>query len=200
LNHRALVCWLVRIAPTATMEKTAGKCLLDNWVEEVCVCVCVCVCYSYYKNLQLGITSMYWLSCIHTHTHTHTHTRTHTHTLRAMSSVAVFIQREVAVVVGDASPEQVQRRGHTGILSMNLESRMEDISTLKSSYPPPGGPGRRERGMWLIYTWCLQTAEQHLLQYSNVVSLSLTLFFSWYFRVSGIRRELLEEMVTQRIR
>ncbi|CAL8320954.1 unnamed protein product [Lota lota] len=30
---------------------------------------------------------------------------------------------------------------------MDLESKMEDISTLKSSYTPPVGPGVRERGI-----------------------------------------------------
>ncbi|KAJ3605010.1 hypothetical protein NHX12_027061 [Muraenolepis orangiensis] len=56
-------------------------------------------------------------------------------------------ERAVAAPADDASREQIQRNGHAGLLSVNPESRMEDITTLKSSYPPPVGPGVRERGI-----------------------------------------------------
>uniref|UniRef100_A0A8C5AMW2 Uncharacterized protein n=1 Tax=Gadus morhua TaxID=8049 RepID=A0A8C5AMW2_GADMO len=59
-------------------------------------------------------------------------------------------ERAVADLADDASQEQIQRDGHRGIFSMNLESKMEDITSLKSAYTPPVAPGVRERGTLVI--------------------------------------------------
>ncbi|CAL8405940.1 unnamed protein product [Arctogadus glacialis] len=56
-------------------------------------------------------------------------------------------ERAVADLADDASQEQIQRDGHRGIFSMNLESKMEDMTSLKSAYTPPVAPGVRERGI-----------------------------------------------------
>ncbi|XP_061837047.1 sperm-associated antigen 8 [Nerophis lumbriciformis] len=43
--------------------------------------------------------------------------------------------------------EQLLRRGHKGIFTMNPEAKMENVTTLKASFAPPRSPGVRLRGI-----------------------------------------------------
>ncbi|XP_038590520.1 sperm associated antigen 8 isoform X2 [Micropterus salmoides] len=56
-------------------------------------------------------------------------------------------ERAVAAVDTEESKTQIQRHGHRGILTMDQESKMETVTTLKAAYIPPKGPGVRLRGI-----------------------------------------------------
>ncbi|XP_045923059.1 sperm associated antigen 8 isoform X1 [Micropterus dolomieu] len=56
-------------------------------------------------------------------------------------------ERAVAAVDTEESKTQIQRHGHRGILTMDQESKMESVTTLKAAYIPPKGPGVRLRGI-----------------------------------------------------
>ncbi|XP_071390193.1 sperm-associated antigen 8 [Centroberyx affinis] len=56
-------------------------------------------------------------------------------------------ERAAAVLDTDGSRVQIQKHGHRGILTVDLASKIEGVSTERASYIPPRGPGVRERGI-----------------------------------------------------
>ncbi|XP_078128105.1 sperm-associated antigen 8 [Sander vitreus] len=56
-------------------------------------------------------------------------------------------ERTVAALDNQQTRTQIQKRGHRGILTMDQESKMETVSTLKATYIPPKSPGVRLRGI-----------------------------------------------------
>ncbi|XP_033952201.1 sperm-associated antigen 8 [Pseudochaenichthys georgianus] len=42
---------------------------------------------------------------------------------------------------------QIQKHGHKGIITMDQESQMESVTTLRANFTPPKGPGVRLRGI-----------------------------------------------------
>ncbi|XP_028458170.1 sperm-associated antigen 8 [Perca flavescens] len=56
-------------------------------------------------------------------------------------------ERAVAALDIQQTRTEIQKRGHRGILTMDQESKMETVSTLKATYIPPKSPGVRLRGI-----------------------------------------------------
>ncbi|TKS84179.1 Sperm-associated antigen 8 [Collichthys lucidus] len=56
-------------------------------------------------------------------------------------------ERAVAALGTEETRTQIQRYGHRGILTMDQESKMETVTTLKAAYIPPRSPGVRLRGI-----------------------------------------------------
>uniref|UniRef100_UPI0037E87279 sperm-associated antigen 8 n=1 Tax=Semicossyphus pulcher TaxID=241346 RepID=UPI0037E87279 len=56
-------------------------------------------------------------------------------------------ERAVAALDADQTRIQIQRQGHRGILTLDQDSKMETITTLKAAFSPPKGPGVRQRGI-----------------------------------------------------
>ncbi|XP_071323122.1 sperm-associated antigen 8 isoform X1 [Trachinotus anak] len=87
-------------------------------------------------------------------------------------------ERAVAALDNEETKTQIQRHGHRGILTMDQESKMETVTTLKAAYVPPKSPGVRLKDDLL----CMLRS-------------SLLL----YFHGSGIRGEFLEKHIAQMI-
>ncbi|KAM7393239.1 hypothetical protein PAMA_008067 [Pampus argenteus] len=56
-------------------------------------------------------------------------------------------ERAVAALDSQETRAQIQKHGHRGLLTMNQESKMETVSTMKAAYIPPKYPGVRLRGI-----------------------------------------------------
>ncbi|XP_022600119.1 sperm-associated antigen 8 [Seriola dumerili] len=56
-------------------------------------------------------------------------------------------ERAVAALDNEETKTQIQRHGHRGILTMDQESKMETVTTLKAAYVLPKGPGVRLKGI-----------------------------------------------------
>ncbi|XP_037341528.2 sperm associated antigen 8 isoform X2 [Pungitius pungitius] len=56
-------------------------------------------------------------------------------------------ERAVAPLDTQRTRLQILKQGHGGILTMDLGSKMETVTTLKASYVPPKGPVVRLRGI-----------------------------------------------------
>ncbi|XP_040013782.1 sperm associated antigen 8 isoform X2 [Xiphias gladius] len=56
-------------------------------------------------------------------------------------------ERAVAALDNEETKTQIQRHGHRGILTMDHESKMETVTTLKAAYVPPKSPGVRLQGI-----------------------------------------------------
>lgn len=50
-----------------------------------------------------------------------------------------------------AEKKQIQRNGHKGIISMNLDAKMDAVTTFKATYIPPKSPGVRLRGKFSVF-------------------------------------------------
>nr|XP_046231982.1 sperm associated antigen 8 [Scatophagus argus] len=55
--------------------------------------------------------------------------------------------REERALDTEKTRTQTQRHGHRGILMMDLESKMETVTTFKAAYIPPKSPGVRLQGI-----------------------------------------------------
>ncbi|KAM7369315.1 hypothetical protein PAMP_013591 [Pampus punctatissimus] len=56
-------------------------------------------------------------------------------------------ERAVAALDIQETKAQIQKHGHRGLLTMNQESKMETVSTVKAAYIPPKNPGVRLQGI-----------------------------------------------------
>ncbi|XP_051267660.1 sperm associated antigen 8 [Dicentrarchus labrax] len=56
-------------------------------------------------------------------------------------------ERLVAALDTEETKTQIQRHGHRGILTMDQESKLENVTTFKAAYVPPKSPGVRLRGV-----------------------------------------------------
>uniref|UniRef100_A0A665XBX2 Sperm associated antigen 8 n=1 Tax=Echeneis naucrates TaxID=173247 RepID=A0A665XBX2_ECHNA len=56
---------------------------------------------------------------------------------------------DVAALDRDETKAKIQRHGHRGILTMDQESKMESVTTVKAAYGFPQSPGVRLTGMCL---------------------------------------------------
>ncbi|GAA6213801.1 sperm-associated antigen 8 isoform X1 [Lates japonicus] len=56
-------------------------------------------------------------------------------------------ERAVAALDNEETKTHNQRHGHKGILTMDLESKMENVTTVKAAYVPPKSPGVRLQGI-----------------------------------------------------
>ncbi|CAK6965129.1 sperm associated antigen 8 isoform X2 [Scomber scombrus] len=56
-------------------------------------------------------------------------------------------ERAVAALDTKDTKAHIQKHGHRGILTVDQESKMETVSTLKAAYIPPKSPGVRLRGV-----------------------------------------------------
>uniref|UniRef100_A0A3P8TJM3 Sperm associated antigen 8 n=1 Tax=Amphiprion percula TaxID=161767 RepID=A0A3P8TJM3_AMPPE len=65
-------------------------------------------------------------------------------------------ERASAGLDAEETKIHIQRHGHKGILSMDQESKMETMTTLKAAYAAPKSPGVRLRGTCL----CLPPAKK----------------------------------------
>lgn len=67
-------------------------------------------------------------------------------------SLCPFIQRAMEDVDTQETRTQIQKHGHKGIITMDQESQMESVTTLRANFTPPKGPGVRLRGTCLSLT------------------------------------------------
>lgn len=65
--------------------------------------------------------------------------------------ICLCAQKPVTALETEKTRMQIQRHGHRGILTMDPESKMETITTVRAAYVPPKGPGVRLRGMCLCF-------------------------------------------------
>ncbi|XP_046906978.1 sperm associated antigen 8 [Hypomesus transpacificus] len=56
-------------------------------------------------------------------------------------------ERATAALDTEDSRPQIHKRGHRGILSVDLSSRVEGDTTVKTDFTPPKGTGVRQRGI-----------------------------------------------------
>lgn len=56
-------------------------------------------------------------------------------------------ERAVAALETKETKTQIQRHGHRGIITMDQDSKMETVTTLKAAYTPPKSQGVRLRGI-----------------------------------------------------
>ncbi|XP_067430965.1 sperm associated antigen 8 isoform X1 [Thunnus thynnus] len=56
-------------------------------------------------------------------------------------------ERAVAALDTQETKAHIQKHGHRGILTIDQESKMETVSTLRAAYIPPKSPGVRLRGI-----------------------------------------------------
>ncbi|KAJ7988424.1 hypothetical protein DPEC_G00323410 [Dallia pectoralis] len=56
-------------------------------------------------------------------------------------------ERATALVDNNKPRAHIHKNGHTGILTMDLSSRAQGDTTVKSAFTPPMGHGVRQRGM-----------------------------------------------------
>ncbi|XP_047426118.1 sperm associated antigen 8 [Mugil cephalus] len=56
-------------------------------------------------------------------------------------------ERATAALDKERTKTHIQRHGHKGILTIDPESKMESVTTLKADYVTPKGPGVRLRGI-----------------------------------------------------
>ncbi|KAG7476967.1 hypothetical protein MATL_G00088390 [Megalops atlanticus] len=56
-------------------------------------------------------------------------------------------ERASAPLDNEESKDFIYKHGHKGILSVDLISKIQDVSTVKEAFIPPVGPGVRQRGL-----------------------------------------------------
>nr|XP_029133607.1 sperm-associated antigen 8-like [Labrus bergylta] len=56
-------------------------------------------------------------------------------------------ERAVAALGQAENRFQIQRQGHKGILTLDQDTKMETVTTHRTDFLPPKGPGVRERGI-----------------------------------------------------
>ncbi|XP_062410692.1 sperm associated antigen 8 [Sardina pilchardus] len=56
-------------------------------------------------------------------------------------------ERATALLVDSMPRTSIQKTGHRGILTLDMTAKMQGLSTVKSSYTPPKGPGVRVKGL-----------------------------------------------------
>ncbi|KAK5851710.1 hypothetical protein PBY51_023243 [Eleginops maclovinus] len=56
-------------------------------------------------------------------------------------------ERAMEDVDAQETRTQIQKHGHKGIFTMDQESKMESVTTLRADFVPPKGPGVRLRGI-----------------------------------------------------
>ncbi|XP_049909182.1 sperm associated antigen 8 [Epinephelus moara] len=56
-------------------------------------------------------------------------------------------ERAVAALDNQETMMEIQKHGHRGILTVDQESKMEAVTTLRATYTPPKSPGVRLRGI-----------------------------------------------------
>lgn len=61
-----------------------------------------------------------------------------------------LIQRAAATLDTEETRKQIQKHGHKGILTMDQESKMETVSTMKADFVAPKSARVRLRGMYYV--------------------------------------------------
>ncbi|XP_066567673.1 sperm-associated antigen 8 [Amia ocellicauda] len=64
---------------------------------------------------------------------------------------------------------QLHKHGHRGILSVDLVSKVADVTTVRETYTPPRGPGVRQRGIRgeLLEKYLYKTIREQVLEELN---------------------------------
>lgn len=85
-----------------------------------------------------------------------------------IKSCLLFMQRAVAHLDTEDTKVQQQRRGHRGILTTDLESAMEALTSHNAAYVAPKSPGVRLRGMCKRFNVIIQTKEAFMKSWKSL--------------------------------
>lgn len=56
-------------------------------------------------------------------------------------------ERATALLDNSVTRTSIHKNGHRGILTVDMAAKVQGLSTIKSSYTPPKGPGVRQKGL-----------------------------------------------------
>ncbi|XP_076139511.1 sperm-associated antigen 8 [Alosa pseudoharengus] len=59
-----------------------------------------------------------------------------------------WVEERATALLDNSMPRtRIHKNGHRGILTLDMTAKVQGLSTIKSSYTPPKGPGIREKGL-----------------------------------------------------
>ena len=90
-----------------------------------------------------------------------------------INPVCPCTQRAVAALDTGKTTAQIQKHGHKGILTLDEDSKLENVTTFKAVYIPPRSPGVRLRGMYFY----LSTATViYISKWMELIAADITMF------------------------
>lgn len=126
-------------------NKPDGRCLLGNWVEEVCFTACLndpagwglakfCL-LSWWYICSCSMNALYLIIL---------------HLYNDMLHFSFFFfhafQRATALLDRTGPRSCVHKHGHTGILTLDVAAKVQGISTFKATFNSPKSLGVRQKG------------------------------------------------------